>query len=233
VTSDAPEKSPPGRRRRLPWYAELLTAIIAVALVQAFLVKPFGVPSGSMEDTLHIGDRIVANRLDTSLQRGDIIVFGHGATWQASRLPSSGNPLKEAVRYVGDVVGVGPSHTQYTVKRLIGLPGDHVGCCTSDGRVTVNGTALNEPYVFEDLPFTAGTLDCSSTPVSVRCFPEITVPRENLLVLGDHRSNSADSVISCRGSTTASDCATFVPLDRVVGPVVFRLWPLGAAGTIP
>ena len=96
----------------------------------------------------------------------------------------------------------------------------------------VDGQPLDEPYVYEDLPFTPGTLDCSSSPRSPRCFPEITVPRENLIVLGDHRSESADSVIGCRGATDGPECARFVPKDRVVGPVVLRFWPLTDVGGI-
>ena len=99
--------------------------------------------------------------------------------------------------------------------------------------MTVDDQPLEEPYVFEDLPFTAGALDCSSSPRSMRCFPEITVPRDNLLVMGDHRSQSADSVIGCRGATDGPECARFVPEDRVVGPVVLRFWPLGDVGGIP
>ena len=132
----------------------------------------------------------------------------------------------------GDLTGIGPSSTAYTVKRVIGLPGHKVACCSTDGRVTVDGVPLDEPYVYENLPFTAGSLDCSSSPRSTRCFPEITVPEENYLVLGDHRSQSADSVIGCRGATEGQECARFVPAGRVVGPVVLRFWPLGDIGAI-
>ncbi len=226
----APDPPAPRRRRRLPWFTEVLVALVAVALVQAFLVKPFGVPSQSMEDTLHIGDRILVNRLDDTVGRGDVVVFGHGSTWQERRLPTATNPLVRAVRWVGDLTGIGPSNTSYTVKRVVGLPGEKVSCCSTDGRVLVDDRPLDEPYVFEDLPFTAGALDCSSTPRSTRCFPEITVPRENLFVLGDHRSQSADSVVGCRGATEGGECARFVPFDRVVGPVVLRFWPPGDVG---
>ncbi|MBM6404774.1 signal peptidase I [Phycicoccus sp. CSK15P-2] len=221
------------RRRRLPWFTELLVAVVGVALVQAFLVKPFGVPSQSMENTLRIGDRILVNRLDHDIDRLDLVVFGHGDTWQERELPPADNPFVRVARWVGGLTGIGPSSTAYTVKRTIGLPGDRVACCTSDGKVTVDGRPLDEPYVHEDIPFTAGTLDCSSTPRSSRCFPEIRVPEENLLVLGDHRSESADSVIGCRGATDGQECARFVPLERVVGPVVMRFWPIGSAGGLP
>jgi signal peptidase I len=221
------------RRRRLPLFTEVLIALVAVALVQAFLVKPFGVPSQSMEQTLHIGDRILVNRLDHHVVRGDVVVFGHGDTWQQQQLPPPANPVVRALRTVGDVTGIGPSSTAYTVKRIIGEPGDRVACCSPDGRVTVDDRPLDEPYVHEDLAFARGSLDCSSSPRSTRCFPEIRVPADNLLVLGDHRSQSADSVIGCRGATEGPECARFVALDRVVGPVVLRFWPLQDFGPLP
>lgn len=227
--SDAPARP----RRRLPWFTEILVAVVAVALVQAFLVKPFGVPSQSMEETLRIGDRILVNRLDDSIDRGDVVVFGHGASWQDRRLPPEPGLAMRAVRTLGDLTGIGPSNTSYTVKRVIGLPGETVACCDAQGAVTVDGRALDEPYVFEDLPFTPGTLDCDSTPRSTRCFPDIRVPTDTYVVLGDHRSQSADSVIGCRGGTGSGDCARFVPAERVVGPVVLRFWPAGEAGGIP
>ncbi|HYN68035.1 MAG TPA: signal peptidase I [Ornithinibacter sp.] len=218
------------RRRRLPMFTEVIIALVAVALVQAFLVKPFGVPSQSMEQTLNIGDRILVNRLDDDIARGDVVVFGHGSTWQEKQLPQPENIVQRAVRGFGDLTGIGPSSTAYTVKRVIGLPGQKVACCSTDGKVTVDGEPLDEPYVYQDLAFTAGSLDCSSSPRSTRCFPEITVPTENLLVLGDHRSQSADSVIGCRGATEGQECARLVPAERVVGPVVLRFWPLGDIG---
>ena len=213
-------------------FTEVIIALVAVALVQAFLVKPFGVPSQSMEETLQIGDRILVNRLDDDVARGDVVVFGHGISWQAAELPPSSNLVKRTFRAFGDLTGIGPSNTAYTVKRVIGLPGTTVACCSTDGKVTVDGTPLDETYIYQDLPFTPGTLDCSSSPRSTRCFPEIRVPKDNLLVLGDHRSESADSVIGCRGATDGPECARFVPQDRVVGPVVLRFWPLTDIGGI-
>jgi signal peptidase I len=221
------------RRRRLPLFTEVLIALVAVALVQAFLVKPFGVPSQSMEQTLHIGDRIIVNRLDDQVVRGDVVVFGHGDSWQEKQLPPPTNLLARLVRTVGDLTGIGPSSTAYTVKRVVGEPGDRVACCTTDGKVTVDDQPLDEPYVYEDIAFQRGSLDCSSSPRSTRCFPEIRVPDDSLLVLGDHRSQSADSVIGCRGATEGPECARFAPLERVVGPVVLRFWPLQDFGPLP
>lgn len=225
--------APRRRRRRLPIGFEIILAVAAVALVQAFLVKPFGVPSQSMENTLQIGDRIVVNRLDHTVARGDIVVFGHGDTWQEARRSPADGLVKKAVRLAGDITGMGPSNTNYTVKRVIGLPGDKVSCCDPEGRVLVNGEPLTEPYVFEDLTFTAGQMDCETSNRSPRCFGEIVVPGNSFLVMGDHRSQSADSVIACRGGpAAASGCARFVDRERIIGPVVFRLWPLTAIGSI-
>jgi signal peptidase I len=229
----APEGDPrTGRRRRLPVIVEALIALVAIALLQAFVVKPFGVPSQSMENTLQIGDRIVVNRLDSTISRGDVVVFGHGDTWEQSRRSPADSLLKVVVRAVGDVTGMGPSNTNYTVKRVIGLPGDTVSCCSPDGKVLVNDEPLDEPYVFQDLPFEAGRQACDSGQPPARCFGEVVVPKDSYLVMGDHRSQSADSVIGCRGSTTANGCARFVDRSRVVGPVVFRLWPLSAVGSV-
>lgn len=228
----APEAGPRRRPRRLPWFTEVLVAVVAVALVQGYVVKPFGVPSQSMEQTLRVGDRILVNRLDDDVERGEVVVFGHGETWEQAELDPAGNPVTRVLRAVGDVTGIGPSNTSYTVKRVVGLPGERVACCDEEGRVSVDGRALEERYVHEDLPFTAGTLDCASAPRSTRCFPEIRVPADMLLVLGDHRSESADSVFGCRGASEGPECARFVPVQRVVGPVSLRFWPLGEAGGI-
>lgn len=220
------------RRRRLPVGSEILIALVLVSLVQGFVVKVFGVPSTSMERTLEIGDRIVANRLDHTIARGDVVVFGHGDTWEtARRSPASSLPGR-AVRAVGDVTGLGPSNTNYTVKRVIGLPGERVACCDAEGRVTVDDTPLTEPYVFEDFEFVPGQLDCQSEPQSSRCFGEVTVSADSYLVLGDHRTRSADSVAACRGGPRASGCARLVHADRIIGPVIFRLWPPTSLGPL-
>ena len=232
MTVTTAQEAPERRRRGLPVGVEVILAVVVVALVQAFVVKPFGVPSQSMEQTLRIGDRIVVDRTESTVERGDIVVFAHGETWQESRLRPTGNVLTDSIRKVGDLTGIGPSSTSYTVKRVIGMPGDRVRCCDSSGRVLVDGDPLEEDYLFEDHTFRSPELTCDSTPRSSRCFPEIRVPSDRLLVLGDHRSQSADSVASCRGGTESEGCARFVPTNRVVGPVVFRIWPLDTFGRV-
>jgi signal peptidase I len=226
---------PAARRRRGPhgWsrtVLEFVLAIAVIALVQAFVVKAYQIPSASMERTLMTGDRILVNRLDGSVARGDIVVFEHGDTWESARRSPSESVTVNVVRGVGSLVGLGPSTKAYTVKRVVGTGGDRVACCDDEGRVTVDGLALQEDYLGSDLPFEPGANDCASMPRSVRCFPEVTVPEGSLFLLGDNRANSADSAVACRGLDEAGDCARFARVDRVVGPVVARFWPPSAIG---
>ena len=217
---------------RLPgWLAVLLNvavAIIVVAVVQAFWVKVYSVPSGSMENTLEVGDRMLVNRTaypDGLADRQDVIVFTANEDWVHPTDPDG--PVEAVVKGFGDLTGIGRSHEQALVKRVIGAPGDVVTCCTSAGAVTVNGEPQDEPYVFEDLPFVPGRLDCETDERSARCFGPVTVPQDSMLVMGDHRSNSADSVIGCRArpEEESEGCARFVTKDDVVGRVFTTVWP--------
>ena len=214
------------RIRRSP-LAHLAAAILLLALIQGFVIKPFQVPSGSMSPTLEAGDRILASRAAYGVSepgRGDVAVFARPPDWgpQAER-----SALRTAVGWVGDLVGFGPSNQDALVKRIIGEPGSTVRCCSAQGQVEVDGSALVEGYVVRDLPFTPGVNDCTTSPASARCFGAITVPAGHYLVLGDNRANSSDSVIACRGSTAVSTgCARFVPREDLIGKVVTIVWPL-------
>ena len=201
-------------------------------MVQGLVVKAYQIPSASMEDTLMTGDRILVNRLDDTIARGDVVVFEHGDTWESSRRSPSENTVVNVLRVVGTIVGLGPSTRAYTVKRVIATGGETVACCTDQGEVTVDGAALQEDYLGSNLPFSPGETDCSTTPRSARCFPPITVPGGSIFVLGDNRANSADSVVSCRARDDAAGCARFVRVDQVVGPVIARFWPPTAIGPI-
>lgn len=227
---------PTNQRQRLAGWprtiAEFIIAIAVIALIQGFAIKAYQIPSASMEQTLLVGDRILVNRLDSTVERGDIVVFEHGDTWDSARRSPSDSALVNVARVVGSVIGIGPSTRAYTVKRVVGTGGEKVACCDAVGRVTVDGVALDESYLGSDLPFEPGTQDCQSASRSARCFPEVAVPQGSLLVLGDNRANSSDSVAACRAQEQANDCARFVREDRVVGPVVGRFWPPAAIGGV-
>ncbi|WP_261624333.1 signal peptidase I [Nesterenkonia marinintestina] len=225
-----------GGRRRMPFALSLLlnilVALVVLSVIQHFWVKVYAVPSGSMETTLEVGDRMLTDRTAYSEeempQRQDVVVYNADEEWEGDLPSPEPSAFGDAVRSFGDVTSLGPSNEQALVKRVIGLPGEEIECCDDDGRITVDGEPLDEPYVFQDLPFTPGEEDCSGEPMSMRCFGPVTVPEGQLLVLGDHRSNSADSVIACRGldeDEADDECARFVDREDVVGRVFVTVWP--------
>ncbi|MFT4231192.1 MAG: signal peptidase I, partial [Leucobacter sp.] len=170
---------------------------------------------------------------------GDVIVFTtDDELWHTEPEPEGSDLLssaKHAVKRVfGDILGIGPTTGHTLVKRVIAVEGQTVSCCDGSGRVLVDGAALEEPYVYDDLPFAPGALDCDSLPVSTRCFGEVTVPEGMMLVLGDHRAMSSDGIAECRGSPEAdADCVRWVRREDVVGEVFSVVWPLNRFGGLP
>jgi signal peptidase I len=204
------------RPRRGPsWLLMLAVALLVMALVRGFLVQSFYVPSGSMEPTIVPGDRILVNKLvaGSSLQRGDVVVFDGTTTFAAAeRKPHEdkgiiGRVLAGAASLLGVQLG-----EEDFVKRVIGLPGDHVVCCAPDGRLEVNGTPVSEPYIEPGDKPSELTFD-------------VTVPAGRLWVMGDHRGDSADS-----RSHLGDPGGGTVSVDDVVGRTVARYWPLGRIG---
>ena len=218
----------------------MLIALVAVSLVQGFLVKAYRIPSGSMEPTLQGsaggGDRILVNRLaytGSGPGGGDIVVFTRPESWASETGVPRGGGFAGVVRSFGDLTGIGPSNERFLVKRVVATGGQTLSCCGADGKLRVDGQPLDERYVLEDLPFAAGSLDCRSSPRSLRCVPSFTVPEGELVVLGDNRSNSVDSAIACRsGADVAGDCVRTIPASAVVGQVAGRFWPLDRLGGV-
>ena len=149
--SSEPDPSAPvaKAKKKKSFGRELLTIVVAAAiltlLVKAFVIQVYRIPSASMENTLQIGDRVLVNKVVyhfRDIARGDIVVFSGQDSWGPDAPPPSSNPV---VRVFDDVLsGLGLHSDQtYYIKRVIGLPGDRVACCT-DGKVTVNGVPLTE-----------------------------------------------------------------------------------------
>lgn len=224
-----------GGRRRLrkmlgsPWF-HLAAAFVLMGLVLSLVAKPYVVPSSSMEDTLHPGDRVLVFRLayvGSEPETGDVIVFDADDTWGAAAGTST-NPVLGVLRWVGEWTGFGRSGDHTLIKRVIAGPGQTAACCSVDGRVTVGGVPLDEPYVKNNFPFVAGKLDCNSTPRSRRCFDQVIVPADSFLVLGDNRANSSDSAYECRVEGAGPGCWRWAKRDDIVGQAVAVIWPVGA-----
>ncbi|TQF03302.1 signal peptidase I [Kitasatospora acidiphila] len=210
-----------GRRsllRELPLIAVLALAI-AVAL-KTFFVQVFVIPSGSMEQTIAIGDRVLVDKLTpwfgSTPRRGDVVVFKDPGGWlENDRQPETDGPLARGVKSAFSAVGLLPSAGGGDlIKRVIGVAGDTVVCCDAQQRITVNGTPMAEPYLAQGNP-------ASQIPF------RITVPPGRLWVMGDHRDLSADS----RYHMTGPDQGT-VPLSDVVGRAFMIAWPFDRIGGI-
>ncbi len=189
-------------------------AIAVMLLVRALVVQTFSVPSGSMQETLEPGDRILVSRLQRgpSIERGDVVVFDGTDTWGKPAGSDTASGPRQLLTSILAIVSLS-SGADY-VKRVVGVPGDHVVCCDVDGRLTINGVAVNEPYLYPGNP-----------PSTTRF--DVTVPAGKIWVMGDHRSASADS-----RSQMGKPGGGMVPLDDVVGRAWVRYWPLDRLGSL-
>ncbi len=147
---DQPSTEGARKGRRRSFWREL-PILIAISLVLAVVIKTyfvqvFWIPSGSMENTLQINDRVLVNKLVyhfRGIQRGDIVVFNGDGSWDPGSVPTSGNIFEQFADGFASMFGFGHPG-DILIKRVIGVPGDHVACCDAQGRVTINGVPLNE-----------------------------------------------------------------------------------------
>jgi signal peptidase I len=193
----------------------VVVAVVVSALVKAFLIRAFFIPSESMEQTLQVKDRILVNELVPSvmpIEHGDVVVFRDPGGWlDPPEPPAAGlaGIFDRALNFVGLSASDSENHL---IKRVIGLPGDTVMCCTATGQLSVNGAPLDEPYI---------QLPDQNSPATKAPF-SVTVPADNLWVMGDNRFNSADSAYHF---LKADSPTGFVPLDSVVGRAFVVSWP--------
>ncbi len=223
----APDSSPPGKSGRTRHWSAwrelpiLIVVALAIALViKTFVVQPFFIPSSSMEDTLLVGDKVLVNKLVyhfRPIHRGDIIVFNGNGSWNPMppTAKPSADPLVRAYdatlgplfHSIGGLFGTPTDQTDF-IKRVIGLPGDHVACCTAQGLLTVNGIPLHESsYLYP-----------GAAPSLIRF--SITVPPGRLWVMGDNRQVSDDSRMRMSDPGHGT-----VPENMVIGRAFVIVWP--------
>ncbi|MEU2333692.1 signal peptidase I [Streptomyces sp. NPDC006654] len=204
-----------GAMREIPLLVGV--AVLIALVLKTFLVQAFVIPSGSMEQTIRIGDRVLVDKFTPWFgwqpHRGDVVVFHDPGGWLADEQTTKANDpvvvkqLKEGLTFIGLLPS---ANEKDLIKRVIGVGGDHVKCCDAQGRVTVNG-----------VPLTEGSYLYPGNAPSMQEF-DITVPQGRLWVMGDHRGNSADS----RAHQDTAYGGT-VPVSNVVGRAKWIGWPLG------
>lgn len=184
----------------------VVVALLISTAVKTWVARSFFIPSESMEDTLQVHDHIMVNQLPWSHpKRGDIVVFDDPGGWlgQDTVDEYKPNPILEFIGLVPADAG------HQLIKRVIGVGGDHVVCCNAQGRISVNGTPITETYL------------SSGTEPSTVSF-DITVPADHYWVMGDNRSNSADSRFN-----VDSAGGPYVPAKAIVGQAFAINWPTG------
>ena len=198
----------------------LVIVALAVSLViKTFIVQFFFIPSGSMENTLQIQDRVAVNKIpfvSRNISRGDVVVFRDPANWLPEPFTAGENKVMAKIRTGLETVGVLPNPAkQYLVKRVIGVAGDHVICCAKGGKLTINGKSTDEPYIF-----------AGNKPSEMEF--NVTVPEGKIWVMGDHRGSSADSRYHQEDVNHG-----FVPVSKVTGRVYAIIWPLKNLALVP
>ena len=227
-----PGKPPKVERSSLPIWQETLlllgVALVLAVVIKAVLVQAFYIPSESMEPGLVQNDRILVQKWSYwsgSPERGDLVVFEDPGGWLGAH-ESTGPPngFTQALAKLGLFPSGG-----HLVKRVIGVEGDTVTCCDADGRIAVNGVALDESGYVKD---EAG-VDCAG-PMTGNCsWTAGPVPDGHVFVMGDNRAHSADSTVHMctEGETDCVPGREFVDDDLVVGKVFVLLWPFDRFGT--
>ena len=196
----------------------IIVALAVSIVIKTFLVQFFYIPSGSMENTLQINDRVAVNKvpfIGKSIKRGDVVVFRDPDNWLPEPYVGDQNKFIAKIKDGFVAVGVLPNPAkQYLVKRVIGVAGDKVECCSKDKNLMINGVEIDEPYIF------AGNT-ASDTNFNG------TVPAGQIWVMGDHRGASADSRFHQDDINNG-----MVPNSKITGKVVGIIWPIKHLGIV-
>jgi len=197
----------------------VVVALVVSLFIKTFVVQFFYIPSGSMENTLQIKDRVAVNKvpfISKNISRGDVVVFRDPDDWLPEIIDYDTNKYVSKAKSALVAVGVLPNPAkQYLVKRVVGVEGDHIVCCTKAGNLTINDVEVTEPYIY-----------AGNKPSEMKF--DVTVPKGKLWVMGDHRGASADSRYHQEDINKG-----FVPISRVTGRVVAVIWPFKNITYVP
>ncbi|MQS17825.1 signal peptidase I [Streptomyces kaniharaensis] len=224
--SSADSKGADGKeKKKRPFWQELpILLVIALLLslgIKTFFVQAFSIPSGSMEQTLAVGDRVLVDKFTpwfgAKPERGEVVVFRDPGGWLEGAPKRSDDGVTGAIQTALSAVGLMPSADEKDlIKRVIAVGGDTVEC-KKGSPLKVNGVVLDEPYLYP------GSTPCDNDPVGT-----VVVPEDHLWVMGDHRNNSRDS--RPHHNETGDG---FVPVDNVVGRAFVVAWPISRWDTLP
>lgn len=200
----------------------IVVALVLAFLIQQFLARVYMIPSGSMEDTLRIGDRILVDKITYDFSDpvpGDVVVFKGPPSWTKNDVPTqdSSNGFVEFLQSVGSVFGLAPPDEKDFVKRIVATGGQTVSCCDDQNRVMVDGQPLREPYIH----WPAGRAHTQQP------FDPVTVPGGSVFVMGDNRTNSCDS--RCQGGGGVPGT---VPVENIIGEARLIVLPPSHWSTI-
>lgn len=203
----------------LEWIVCILIAFVLALLIRYYIGTPTIVKQSSMHPTLEQNQRLILNRWSRTTkkmpERGDIITFEAPDKKYIAQNEFNSNdviakysnePTNWFSNFVFHVLEIGK---ESYIKRVIGLPGDHVQI--SDGKVYINGEEFDEPYLQDNV----------TTNMGKYAFSDLVVPDNCVFVLGDNRNFSKDS--------RAFGC---IPLEKIEGTVWIRFWPLNLFGKV-
>jgi signal peptidase I len=228
--TDGQASTPRRKRKNMPLWQELplllIVAFCLAVLIRTFLLQAFYIPSGSMENTLLVGDRVLVNKVVYDIrdpERGEIVVFRGTEDWAPeNHVDTNSGFFAKFGHTLGDLVGISQPGEKDFIKRVIGLPGDTVSCCDVNGNVFVNGYALDESSYIPEQMNSPRDRPPNKNECGSRRFDPVTVAPGQIFVMGDHRLVSQDS--RCQGQ---------VPIENVIGRAFVIVWPSSRWAGLP
>jgi signal peptidase I (EC:3.4.21.89). Serine peptidase. MEROPS family S26A len=225
--------------KQTPWYIEIpvvvVLTLLVVFLLQTFVGRPYMIPSGSMEPTLHgcegcTGDRILVEKVSYYFddpEPGDVVVFEGTDSWNANFVTQrSDNSVVRGLQNLGSYVGLVAPDENDLVKRIIATGGQTVSCQEGDAGVVVDGRVIDSSFTLQPLQYPVDPRT-GSEACGGEYFGPITVPDGNYFMMGDNRTNSADSRYHLGDQYQGT-----IPRENIKGKVQVIFLPFSRIGSV-